>query len=226
MTKMKRYAIYHAPPEGDFATAAAVWLGWDAARGHAVTQPDIAGLDMPGLTEAPRKYGFHGTLKPPFRLAEGRDRAGLEAALNIVAKDLAPVAAGRLRLARIGAFLAIVPGGPLTALETLASAAVEAFEPFRAPLTEAEMARRMPEGLTFRQRALLGLYGYPYVMEEFRFHLTLTGPLGAEAAAAEAAARDWFAPFLGQPLRIDDLCLFGEDEGGRFHLLSRHALTG
>jgi hypothetical protein len=35
-----------------------------------------------------------------------------------------------------------------------------------------------------------------------------------------------FAPVLPQPFRIEDLCLFGEDAGGRFHLLLRYALTG
>ena len=32
-------------------------------------------------------------------------------------------------------------------------------------------------GLTDRQEALLTQWGYPYVMEEFRFHITLTGAL-------------------------------------------------
>lgn len=223
---MNCYAIYYAPPDGDFAEAAAEWLGWDAGRARSVAQPEIDGLDMPALTEAPRKYGFHGTLKPPFRLAKGRDRGALEAALTAFAKGSAPIAAGPLHLARIGRFLAIVPSAPLAALETLAGTVVEAFDPFRARLTEAEVARRKPVSLTARQRALLDLYGYPYVMEEFRFHLTVTGPLTEEAARAEDAASDWFAPYLGTPLRIEDLCLFGEDEAGRFHLLSRHALTG
>jgi putative phosphonate metabolism protein len=227
MTAMKRFAIYYAPSQGGFADAAAAWLGWDAVQGCAVAQPRIAGLDMPSLTAEPRRYGFHGTLKPPFRLAEGQDRAGLETALADFAKGRAPVAAGPLRLTRIGPFLAFVPGEPLAALAALAADTVTAFEPFRAALTDAEVARRRPEQLTARQRALLDRYGYPYVMEEFRFHLTVTGPLAeGEAARAEAAAQDWFAPHLGVPMRTRDLCLFGEEEAGRLHLLSRHALTG
>ena len=134
--------------------------------------------------------------------------------------------AGPLAVRRIGRFLALVPGAPLDALSDLARDAVRTFEPFRAPLTEAEIARRRPESLSPRQRALLARYGYPYVMEEFRFHLTLTGPLPPGADRVEAAAQAWFAPWLDQPFRVDDLCLFGEDAEGRFHLLSRHALTG
>jgi hypothetical protein len=35
-----------------------------------------------------------------------------------------------------------------------------------------------------------------------------------------------FAPVLPHPFRIEDLCLFGEDAAGRFHLLHRYALAG
>ncbi|MGB3315139.1 MAG: DUF1045 domain-containing protein [Albidovulum sp.] len=225
MKMMKRYAIYYAPAEGPFAGAAACWLGRDAATDRDVAQPAIAGCDLASLTDAPRRYGFHGTLKPPFRLT-GTDPAGLEAALTDVAAKQAPVMAGPLAVARIGHFLALVPAEPLAGIKALAARVVEVFEPCRAPLSEAEYARRRPESLTARQRALLDLYGYPYVMEEFRFHLTLTGPMDAGIPAVEAAARDWFAPYLTAPFRIADLCLFGEDEAGLFHLLSRHALTG
>ena len=44
---MKRYAIYYAPPPGGFAQAGAAWLGWDAASGQPVAQPDPAlGLNL------------------------------------------------------------------------------------------------------------------------------------------------------------------------------------
>jgi putative phosphonate metabolism protein len=222
---MKRYAIYYAPRGGAFADAAAAWLGHDAARDRAVEQPSIAGLDLTALTAEPRRYGFHGTLKPPFRL-KGMEPEGLEAAVAELAATLAPVTAGALSVIRIGRFLALVPGAPVTGIAALAAHTVEAFEAFRSPLSAAEYARRRPQSLTERQRRLLDTYGYPYVMDEFRFHLTLAGPVAGEMTAIETAARDWFGPWLGEPFRIDDLCLFGEDETGQFHLLSRHALTG
>ncbi len=223
---MKRHAIYYAPPEGGFAAAAAAWLGRDAAGACAVEQPAQPGIDLAALTAEPRRYGFHGTLKPPFRLAPGEDRDALEAALAAFAATRAPVEAGPLAVARLGDFLALVPAEPLADLDALAGAVVEAFEPFRAALTGAEIARRRPERLTGRQRALLARYGYPFVMDEFRFHLTLTGALASPAPAVAEAAEAWFAPWLGTRFRVADICLFGEDEAGRFHLLSRHALTG
>ncbi|TKA95193.1 DUF1045 domain-containing protein, partial [Cereibacter changlensis] len=90
-----------------------------------------------------------------------------------------------------------------------------------------EIARRRPERLSPRQRGYLADWGYPYVMEEFRFHLTLTGDLPeAEAAQVEAVLAPVLAPLLPRPFRIGSLCLFGEAADGRFRLLERVALTG
>ena len=144
-----------------------------------------------------------------------------------LAGRLAPVRCEGLVLENLQGFLALTPEGCEAALLELGAAVVDGTNDLRAPLTEAEIARRRPESLTQRQRELLALWGYPYVMEEFRFHLTLTDRLAADVAGAVAAAlRTHFAPVLPRPFVIADLCLFGEDAAGRFHLLSRHALTG
>lgn len=226
---MKRYAIYFAPRPGPFARAAAHWLGWDAAAGRACAQPSLARLPRPlaALTAAPRRYGFHGTLKPPFRLAPGQDGAALRDALDALALRLAPVSLPGLRLGVLSRFLALTPEGETTALNALAARTVEALEPFRAPLTEAEIIRRQPALLTPRQRDLLARFGYPHVMEEFHFHLTLSDALTPDEAAILAPlAEAHFAPVLPRPFTLADLCLFGEDVEGRFHLLHRAALAG
>ena len=89
------------------------------------------------------------------------------------------------------------------------------------------MARRRKSPLTERQEALLARWGYPYVMEEFRFHLTLTGALSQDAAeAAERVLAAHFAPHLAGPVTIDSLCLMGEDDDGLFHLIHRYTLSG
>lgn len=222
---MKRYAVYYAPEPGPFALAAAEWLGWDPVLGAAVAQPDL-GLDLANLTDDPRKYGFHGTLKPPFRLAEGIDRNAVSDALTALAADLKPVEMPGLHLVALDGFLALVPQGDTSGLLALAAEAVESLDNLRAPLTEAEIVRRRPERLTPRQRALLDQFGYAYVMEEFRFHLTLSRRLTAtENAALMPLARAHFAAHLPQPFRIADLCLFGEAMDGRFHLLHRYTLA-
>ncbi|MCT2539692.1 DUF1045 domain-containing protein [Sedimentimonas flavescens] len=228
MMKMKRYAIYYAPPEGRFAEAAALWLGRDLARGIDVAQPERAAIALETATRTPRKYGFHATIKAPFRLASGQSPDDLAEALAALTGQLAPVTLDGLRFERMaGRFLALRPEGDIAPLNALAAEVVKQLEPQRAPLSTAEIARRSPERLSPRQRDLLERFGYPYVLEEFRFHLTLSGDLDATGISLlEAAARDWFGPVLPAPFIIHDLCLCGEDEAGQFHLLSRHELTG
>jgi putative phosphonate metabolism protein len=222
----RRYAIY-AAPEGALGDFGAAWLGWDAAAGRAVQAPDLGPLPCPqaDLVATPRKYGFHGTVKPPFRLAQGMGASDLHWATQALCLRLAPVATEGLGLSRIGGFLALIPQGDTTALGALAASVVEALDPFRAAPDAAEIARRNPDRLTPRQRDLLERWGYPYVMEEFAFHLTLTGDLpGDRADAVQAVLAPALAPILPRPFVLDSLALFGEAPDGRFRLIRRYPL--
>jgi hypothetical protein len=223
MEQMKRYAVYYAPPAGAFADRAAAWLGYDVATGRAVDQPDVDGLDLAGITQAPRKYGFHGTIRAPFRAVVGRE--AVENAVAGLARRLAPCVCEGLALENLHGFLALTPVGDVRALRALAKAVVMETNPLRAALNAAELAKRRPESLTPRQGALLAEWGYPYVFEEFQFHLTLTDQLDSPESIAPLVAAH-FAPVLPRPFVIEDLCLFGEDAAGQFHLLHRYALTG
>jgi len=227
MNEMKRYAIFYPPPPGGFADAAAAWLGWAAQVGQVAVQPAIASLPRPmaDLTAAPRRYGFHGTIKPPFRLAAGVSAGDLAAAVQALAGQCRPVALPGLQMVDLEGFLAFVPDGDASGLAGLAAEVVRVLDPYRAALTEAETARRHPDRLTPRQRDLLAIYGYPYVMEEFRFHLTLSGPLAAaEHPTVAKAAATHFAGRVPQPFQLTDLSLMDEDAAGCFHLLHRYPL--
>jgi putative phosphonate metabolism protein len=226
MDQIKRYAVYYAPRPGAFASCAAEWLGWSAETGQLLPQPQLPGIaDPAAMTQGPRRYGFHGTLRAPFRLAEGVTALHLMEALANLSRRLAPMVCEGLRLENMQGFLALTPEGCEAALLALGAAVVETTDPLRAPLTDAERARRRPEALSARQRELLDRWGYPHVMEEFRFHLTLTDRLTDPGPVAATLAAH-FAPVLPRPFVIEDLCLFGEDASGRFHLLHRQALTG
>ena len=92
---------------------------------------------------------------------------------------------------------------------------VDEFEPFRAPLSDADIARRKPESLSAEHRANLMRWGYPYVMDEFRFHMTLTGQVPPDQAPDMRKALDArFADFVNAPLSIDGLALFVEPARG------------
>jgi putative phosphonate metabolism protein len=228
MDGYKRFGLYIVP-EGAFYRAGAQWLGWDSVAGAQMVQPHLPGLpgEAAALTATPRKYGFHGTVNPPFRLAAGTEARDLDAAARAFCAAQAPVTLPALELRRLGGFVAVVPARPPAALSALAAAAVEALDPFRAPPTADELAKRRKVDLTERQEALLKRWGYPYVMEEFRFHLTLTGRLPrADAEAARDALAAHLSPVMPAPWTIDSLCLMGEDAAGMFHLLHRYTLSG
>lgn len=222
-----RYAIYDTPAPGTpLAEFGAAWLGWDSAVGAGVAHPDV-GLDVEAVTRTPRKYGFHGTLKPPFRLADGCTPQALEQAIAQLCADLPSVEIEALRLARLGRFLALVPEGDTAALGAFAARIVQDLDRFRAPPTEAELARRRAAHLTPAQEAHLRDWGYPFVLDAFRFHMTLSGQVDPETAASTQAA---LAPLLSTiamaPYKIKDITLLGEDADGMFHQIRRFSLGG
>ncbi|MDP5218998.1 DUF1045 domain-containing protein [Ruegeria sp. 2205SS24-7] len=219
-----RFAIYYVPPEGPLADFGATWLGWDVVQGRAARQPDLPGLH--DVTMTPRKYGFHGTLKPPFRLVENRSVEDLKAAAADLAQALAPATCNGLELTRLGRFLALTPGGDSRPLQRVAEACVCGLDGFRATVTEAELARRRKAGLSARQEALLKQWGYPYVMEEFRFHMTLTGRLPKNDILAWFRIAQRQLPDLPSPFVLDHIALCGEREDGRFELIHRYTLAG
>ncbi len=219
-----RFAIYYVPTDGPLATFGATWLGWDVVSGAETRQFDIPGLD--DMTMTPRKYGFHGTLKPPFRLRQGRTTAELETAVAAMSDRVPPATSDGLRLTFLGRFLALTPFGKLDQLRQVAETCVRDLDGFRAPASEAEITKRRTAGLTERQDALLTRWGYPYVMEEFRFHLTLTGKLPPHSFAHWTAVVARVVPELPHPFVVDQIALCGERSDGRFEMSQRYTLAG
>ena len=219
-----RFAVYYLPPEGALADFGAAWLGWDCVTARTVVPPHVPGLH--DVTMTPHKYGFHGTLKPPFRLAEGTDLAGLQEAMVQMAATCAPAQSDGLSLTALGRFLALTPAGDTSGIARVAATCVEALDAFRAPPGEAELARRRKARLSERQEALLQRWGYPYVMEEFRFHLTLTGRLPVDKITHWTDTVRAHLPPLPAPFVMDAVALVAEREDGRFELIQRYTLAG
>lgn len=217
-----RFAIYYLPT-GALAKAGATWLGWDVDEGTPCDQPDVAGIG--DITATPRKYGFHGTLKPPFRLAEGTDVDGLVNAVKTLATTVAPVSIDSLHVSAIGRFLALIPTGDTTALANLAALIVQDLDAFRAPPSATELAKRRAAGLSPAQEANLTRWGYPYVLNEFRFHMTLSGKLDDTQRPIAQIALAHHLPPLPAPYVIDQIALVGERQDGMFQTVHRYALT-
>ncbi len=230
MTSFPRYAIYFVPAaDSDITRFGAATLGYDAFSGHLL--PFADGLtatfaDWHDLTRDPRKYGFHGTLKAPFSLTSGVDEADLVTACAEFCTSareiplITPVVRG------IGDFIAIVPEQPSPALNRLAQDCVEVFDRFRAPLTAADRARRNPERLTPRQVAQLDRWGYPYVLDDFRFHMTLSGRIPVERREAVLTMlRERFAALDQSALAIDRIAVFRQgDAQSSFRIISHYEL--
>jgi putative phosphonate metabolism protein len=227
-----RFALYAAPhakdPLHDFA---ARWLGWDPETGTEYPAEPAAGLSAARIAEVtadPRQYGFHGTLKPPFFLADDTDEGQLIMALERFAAARKPLRVP-LKMAALGNFLALRPAEAMPALDALAAECIRDFDRFRAPPSEQELARRRAAGLSERQEQYLQQWGYPYVLDEFRMHFTLTGRIRDEAE--RQAVLDHLtvqtAPLVRRDVALDELCLFIQTApGARFRIAGRYRFGG
>lgn len=207
-----RYAVYYATAQNHpLKLLADAWLGRDPDRDERVSQPIAEGITpdrLQDMTAAPRRYGFHATLVAPFQLAKGVESRQLLGAVESFAARRRPFAV-RLKVDALAGFLALVPAEPSPELDQIAADAVREFDRYRAPLSAEDRARRHPETLSKREREHLDRWGYPYVLDCFRFHMTLTGPLEEpERGRVKAILEHAFAPQLAEPLRIDQLALF------------------
>jgi putative phosphonate metabolism protein len=230
MATYPRYAIYYvSEPGSELDRFGAQLLGYDAFSGEDLPFPvDIVQMapDWRDLTRDPRKYGFHATLKAPLSLADGRTEAGILAACQSFADRPRPIPIIRPVVNSISGFIAVVPAEPAATLEQLAADCTREFDAFRAPLTPEDRARRNPSALTARQREHLDRWGYPYVMKEFRFHMTLTGRLNTERREPTLSMlRHHFSAIGIETLAVDRLALFRQERAdSRFRILDHWKL--
>lgn len=227
-----RYAIYFVPaPDSALYRFGSESIGYDAFTGEAVAFPPNVIARFPawhGMTADARKYGFHATLKAPFALADRTTETELIRACAAFCAQPRDIASIELHVARIGGFVALVPTTHSPALTQLASDVVEAFDSFRSPLAPEDRERRNPSKLTERQVAYLDRWGYPYVWDEFRFHMTLTGglePTVSEAAKAMLSQR--FSEAAIGAAAVDGIAIFRQDSAtARFRVSDRYPLRG
>ncbi len=229
-----RYALYLTPPLGGD-----IWrFGCDVLGRDASTGLDLEGFAPEGhspetwraLTAEPRRYGFHATLVAPFRLRADLDVDDLVESVTAFARKSDPFEAGALQVSKLatasgGGFVALKPIGPARELRAFEEKAVRKLDALRAPLTGAERAKREAGRLTPLQRYYLDLWGYPYVLSEFRPHFTLTSGLDDVKPVEKALRWDFQMRVASPVLRIDALTLFGERASdGQFEILQEFPL--
>lgn len=220
-----RVAVYYAPERDDPLWAAGVgWLGRDPETGENRPVPEV--VPRANVLQEAANYGFHGTLKPPMQLAKGMHYADFRAAVIALAAGLTPFELPALAVHDLHGFLALRESTPCIPLQAMADIAVAELDAFRAPASPDELARRRRGGLSAAQDAMLLRWGYPYVFQQWRFHLTLTRRLDEEEMRRlKPAAEAWFAAALALPRRVESLAIYVQaSPGGAFTLASRHAI--
>lgn len=230
MASIPRYAIYYAPSaDAALARFGATLIGYDVATGAESPFPAAVGTipDWKEITAEARKYGFHATLKAPFSLREGRTEDELQSACASFAAEPRAIPLITPVVDAISGFIAVMPGQPSASLQELAADCVRGFDAFRAPLSPEDRARRKPEQLSERQVSYLDRFGYPYVMEQYRFHMTLTCRLDDDRRGAILTLlRAQFAELKLQHLAIDRIALFKQpDTASRFRIIGSWPLV-
>ncbi|MFY2641658.1 DUF1045 domain-containing protein [Achromobacter insuavis] len=220
-----RYALYLAPT-GPWRELGSRWLGRCADTGAALPplpgQPEAAR----DWTQAPRHYGLHATLKPPFRLRAGATPRDVDAAARQLAA--ADDAFGiQLECEPLRGFLAwriaASDAEGHARINALAAAAVRGLDDLRAAPSEDELARRQAHALSPEQQAMLARWGYPYVFDTFTFHITLTGKLDGHALEQAQAGIAAFAdPLRGQRMTVPGVSVYVQPRAGADFIAARH----
>lgn len=216
-----RYAIYFCPAvDTELGRLGRNWL---ATAPSAIELPGIRTERRDSLLADVRRYGWHATIRAPFPLAVDVTYDDLHRAVTALAQTLAPFSLP-LQIDRLSDFLALRPRTDSAPLDALATACVKALMPLCAPLSD-EALRRRSVGLDADELALLKRYGYPYVLERYRFHMTLSAPA---TELEEQAMRQWLEPRVTElaPAWIDALSICREAHpGDTFELLERIPLN-
>jgi putative phosphonate metabolism protein len=228
-TRSHRYAIYFAPHEdSELHQLASRWLGRDASTGE-LEEPNLpASISRDAwraATEDPRRYGFHATLKPPFQLVNGASTEALKASLEKIADEHTAFTLPPLTLGALGHFLALILSAPSPSLHQLADDCVRDLDCLRASSDASDLAKRMRPSHSVAEQQNLIRWGYPYVLDTWKFHMTLTNslqPKELELFRDHLAQR--FAELCQQPMRCDSICLFEEPAPGAPLLLTARFL--
>ena len=212
----QRFAIYFAPKIGsNLHNIGSEWLGRDSSSGKAIKQPNIKGISssyLYSVTKTPRQCGFHATLKAPFRLNKEFTLKDLCSQLHRLSALSKPFHIN-LEVRKLGNFIALMMDPNEQQMQNLASMLVENLDQFRAPLHQKEIDKRRMSDLTTSQDKNLLKWGYPYVFNDFRFHMTLTEkiPCRSDQELMVDVASLYFSENLDHTTKVSSISLFFQE---------------
>jgi 2'-5' RNA ligase len=179
------------------------------------------------LTEKPAHYGFHATLKAPFELKRSITVDKLTRAVTDFATSQSPIELTSLSPRNLGDFMALTLENEIETLSKFALDCVISLEPFRQVLSDGDMQRRKLHGISSRQESLLLEYGYPYVADEFRFHLTLSDKLSKHDQDYKTWVISEYDKLVVRPPVLDQIAIYAQtDRQSPFIQVAEFALSG
>ena len=222
----KRYAIYYVPSENsELDLFGKCWLGWDPYKGVETTKSDLSKLPsfkkFSSLVLTPKQYGFHGTIKAPFRLKNEYTYNDLENKVREISKQIHSFYFDQLIIKKLGNFIGLIPTNNLK-INAVSNKFVEELDYLRDELSESEIKKRKPHKLTSNQKQMLFKWGYPYVFDEFKFHLTLTSKLNVvEIDDVLRSLQNILKQVNLNKISFNNICIFGQKSDEKFYFVQR-----
>ena len=237
MKKYSRYAIYYAPPkESSLEEFGRYWFGWDPLNAKLINNKQrINYLNRFGIKNLKnidknvliaKKYGFHGTLIPPFKLNKNYSTNTLFKKTEDIAKKFKKFKFYKFKLKRINNFYAFVQNKKNSNINKISNRLVKELFKFRSPLTKKEIDKRNPSKLSKLQLNILHKWGYPYLMSEFKFHMTLASEVTGNKLYSELKKIEKKKEIILNEINdFDKIYIFGENQKGMFENLENFSLS-
>ena len=237
MKKYSRYAIYYAPPkESSLEEFGRYWFGWDPLNAKLINNKQrinyLNGFGIKNLKNIDKnvliakKYGFHGTLIPPFKLNKNYSTNLLFKKTEDIAKKFKKFKFYKFKLKKMNNFYAFVQNKKNNNINKLSNRLVRELFKFRSPLTKKEIDRRNPSKLSKLQLNILYKWGYPYLMSEFNFHMTLASEVTGNKLYLELKKIERNKEIiLNEINNFDKIYIFGENQKGMFENLENFSLS-
>ena len=176
--------------------------------------------------EQPAKYGFHATLKAPFRLKRNVKTKNFYDVISHIAAQHSRFKIKGLKIVYSKKFTFITSRKPNKLLRNLENDLVKHLDTFRAELNKTEIKKRIPDSLTFKQNKYLKEWGYPFVFDQFKFHMTLMNQNNNKLSNKQKLELEKLIyKISNNVIEFNEISLLGENKNGHFEEIKRFKLN-
>lgn len=182
--------------------------------------------ELKDYCEKPAKYGFHATLKAPFRLKRNVKTKDFYDVISHIAAQHSRFKIKGLKIVYRKKFTFITSRKEIKSLINLENDLVKHLDTFRAELNKTEIKKRNPDSLTFKQNKYLKEWGYPFVLDQFKFHMTLMNQNNNKLSNKQKLELEKLIYKISNNLlEFNEISLLGENKNGYFEEIKRFKLN-